>query len=186
MLPLEKDPAAVLHEATASARRSPEIPEAEDVYGWLVGSWELEVKRYWAEDVSAERIRGEVHAAWALEGRAIHDVWIMPRRGDRTPKIDKKLNMYGTTLRAWDASIRAWQIFWSNPAGDHFERQIGRRSGNDIVQLGVRPDGTVTRWRFTEIAADSFHWIGEALAADGQTWNVEGEFLATRIVSHQP
>jgi hypothetical protein len=181
MSTLEKDPASVLHDATASAQRSPEIPEADDVYGWLVGSWELDVKRYWAADVSPECIKGEVHAAWALEGRAIHDVWIMPRRCDRTVKLDKKRNMCGTTLRAWDSSIRAWQIFWSNPAGDHFERQIGRRSGSDIVQLGVRPDGTVTRWRFTEITASSFHWIGEALAADGQVWNVEGEFLATRI-----
>jgi hypothetical protein len=177
---LENDPRAVLWEATASAGRSPEIPESEDVYGWLVGSWELAVKRYWAKDVSAQNILGEVHAAWALEGRAIHDVWIMPRRRDRTATVDKKLNMYGTTLRAWDASIRAWQITWSNPAGDHFERQIGRRSDSDIVQLGVRPDGTVTRWRFTEITADSFHWWGEALAADGQAWIVEGEFLATR------
>jgi hypothetical protein len=88
--------------------------------------------------------------------------------------------MYGTTLRAWDASIRAWQIFWSNPAGDHFEHQIGRCNGSDIVQLGVRADGTTTRWRFTEITAGSFHWRGEALAAGGQSWNVEGEFLATR------
>jgi hypothetical protein len=180
MVTLEKDPAAVLYEATASNQRSPEIPDSEDVYGWLVGSWELEIKRYWSSDVSAERIQGEVHAAWALEGRAVHDVWIMPRRRDRTPHLDKKLNMYGTTLRAWDASIRAWQILWSNPAGDHFERQIGRWSGKDVVQLGVRPDGSVTRWRFTEITADSFHWWGEALAADGRTWNVEGEFLATR------
>ena len=180
MATLDKNPAAVLYEATASAQRSTEIPEADDVYGWLVGSWELAVLRYWAKDVAAQRIQGEVHAAWALEGRAIHDVWIMPRRCDRTPNVDKRQNMYGTTLRAWDASIHAWQIFWSNPAGDHFERQIGRRSGNDIVQLGVRLDGTATRWRFTEIAVDSFHWRGEALAADGQTWNVEGEFLATR------
>ena len=47
-------------------------------------------------------------------------------------------------------------------------------------ELGVRPDGTVTRWRFTEITADSFHWWGESLAADRKTWNVEGEFLAKR------
>jgi hypothetical protein len=43
-----------------------------------------------------------------------------------------------------------------------------------------RLDGTVTRWRFTEITGGSFHWWGEALNADGQTWNLEGEFLATR------
>ena len=31
----------------------PEIPPQEDLYGWLVGSWELDVLHYWAMDVSA-------------------------------------------------------------------------------------------------------------------------------------
>ena len=176
------------HTALGAPTRSSEIPESDDAYGWLVGSWELDVRRYWAVDVSSQQIKGEVHASWILEGRAVQDVWIMPRRIDRrlgatgsaSAPIDKQRNMYGTTLRAWDSTIRAWQIFWSNPAGDHFERQIGRRAGKNVVQLGVRPDGTTTRWRFTEITADSFHWLGEALAADGQTWNLEGEFLAKR------
>ena len=29
--------------------RSPEIPEAADAYGWLVGSWELDCRRYAGE-----------------------------------------------------------------------------------------------------------------------------------------
>jgi hypothetical protein len=169
-----------LHTALASAGRSPEIPESEDAYGWLVGSWELDVRCYWGVDVSARNLRGEVHASWTLEGTAVQDVWIMPRRGERPARADKKLNMYGTTLRAWDSSIQAWRITWSNPAGNHFEQQIGRRSGRDIVQIGARPDGSVTRWRFVEITLETFHWLGESLAPDGQTWNLEGEFLATR------
>jgi len=89
--------------------------------------------------------------------------------------------MYGTTLRVWDPSIQAWRIKWSNPVADHYEEQIGRRSGEDVVQIGTRVDGTPTRWRFTEITADSFHWLGEALDTDGKTWKLEGEFLAKRM-----
>jgi hypothetical protein len=47
--------------------------------------------------------------------------------------------------------------------------------------VGARVDGTPTRWRFTEITPNSFHWLGEALNADGATWKLEGEFRATRI-----
>ncbi|WP_321476061.1 hypothetical protein [uncultured Paludibaculum sp.] len=47
--------------------------------------------------------------------------------------------------------------------------------------MGTRPDGTVTRWRFTEITRDSFHWLDESLQPDGQTWRLEGEFLAKRL-----
>lgn len=161
--------------------RSAEIPESEDVYGWLVGSWELEVLRYKGADVRARRIQGEAHFGWVLEGRAIQDVWIMPRCSVRHADLDKTNNMYGTTLRVWDTAIQAWRINWINPVTWHREQQVGRRIGKDIVQVGARADGTPTRWRFTEITANSFHWIGEALEPDGQTWNLEGEFLARRV-----
>lgn len=166
--------------ALAVSARCPEIPESADAYGWLVGSWDLDVLHYWGIDVSAQGIRAEVHAAWILEGRAVQDVWIMPPRGERLSQLDKRLNMFGTTLRVWDPSIQAWRITWRNPAGDHHEEQIGRRSGDAVVQIGVRPDGTPTRWRFTEITLDSFHWLGESLGADGEHWTLEGEFRARR------
>ena len=164
----------------AADGRSPEIPESADAYGFLVGSWDLDVLRYWAQDVAARGIKAEVHAAWVLEGRALQDLWIMPRRSDRTGHLDKKFNMYGTTLRVWDASLQAWRISWSNPAGDHYEQQIGRKIGSDIIQLGNRPDGTTTRWTFTEITSNSFHWLGESLQPDGKSWTLEGEFRAKR------
>lgn len=165
----------------AAPGRSPEITESADAYGWLVGSWELDVRVYWATDVSAKGLKGEAHFGWALEGRAIQDVWIMPRVAERTSNQDKHMNMYGTTLRVWDASIQAWRITWINPAGDHREEQIGGWSGKDVVQLGVRSDGTPTRWMFTNIMPDSFRWTGEALNPDGTTWTLEGDFRVTRM-----
>ena len=165
----------------AAPDRSPEIPESADVYGWLVGSWELQVLHYRAVDVSGMGMTGEAHFAWVLEGRAIQDVWIMPRRTGRTADAGKVNNMYGTTLRIWDPAIQAWLIRWINPVRCHLEEQTGRRIGREIVQVGARVDGTPTRWRFTDITPDSFHWIGETLNPDGQTWKVESEFLAKRM-----
>lgn len=169
-----------LHAVNASGR-SPDVPEHADAYGWLIGSWELTVHCYWGIDVAARGIKGEAHFGWILEGRAMQDVWIMPPRSQRTAKMDKTMNMYGTTLRVWDPSIEAWRITWFNPAGDHYEEQIGRLIGNDVVQIGTRHDGTPTRWMFTEITPNAFHWLGEALEADGKTWRLEGEFRAARI-----
>lgn len=164
----------------AASGRSPEIPESADIYGWLVGSWELQVLHYKAVDVSSLDLGGEVHFGWVLEGRAVQDVWIMPRRSERTIHTSKTNNMYGTTLRVWDPASQAWLIRWINPVTGHLEQQIGRRIDNDIVQIGARPDGTPTRWRFTEITPNSFHWIGESLNPDGHTWKLEGEFRAKR------
>ena len=164
-----------------SAGRSSEIPKSEDVYGWLVGSWELEVLHYKTVNLSSQNLKGEVHFSWVLEGRAIQDVWIMPRITDRETDLDRTNNMYGTTLRIWDPAISAWRIRWTNPVSGHEERQTGRKIGSEIVQTGARLDGTSTRWRFTEITGDSFRWIGEALESDGKSWKVEGEFRARRL-----
>jgi hypothetical protein len=164
----------------AAEGRSPEIPESADVYGWLIGDWELEVCHYLDLDVKSRSIKGEVHAGWVLQGRAVQDVWFYPRASEPTGSKEKLIT-YGTTLRVWDPKIQGWHIMWSNPVRNHYEKQIGRRIGKDIVQVGARPDGTPTRWMFTEITNDSFHWLGEALKPDGKNWQLEAEFRGRRM-----
>jgi hypothetical protein len=167
--------------ALSAAGRSSEIPGSADCYGWLVGSWALDVRHYWA-DVSARGVTAEVHVGWVLEGRAVQDVWIMPRRPDRRGTVDKALNMYGTTLRVWDAALQAWRVTWINPVAGARADLVGRWHGKDVVQIGARDGGaTPMRWIFSEITNDSFRWTGEALAPDGKSWTLEGEFRATRI-----
>lgn len=165
--------------AMASPGRFPEIPEASDLYGWLIGSWELDVLHY-GVDRRERGIKGEVHFSWVLEGRAVQDVWIMPRRSERTPQLEKTCNMYGTTIRVWDAALQAWRVTWINPVTGWRDELIARRSGEDIVQVGTHADGTPIRWIFSEITPDSFRWTGEVLNADGETWALQGEFRAHR------
>jgi len=169
-----------LRSALVAAERSPEIPESADLYGWLIGSWELDVLHY-VVDVTARGLKGEAHFERVLEGRAVQDVWIMPPRAQRTAVPDKATNMFGTTFRVWDALIQAWRVTWINPVTGTRDELIGGWSGKDVVQVGSHSDGTPIRWIFTEITPDSFHWIGEALERDGKTWRIEGEFRAVRI-----
>jgi hypothetical protein len=163
-----------------AAGLSPDIPQSADVYGWLCGHWDLDVLHYGGIDVTGRGLKAEVHAARALEGRAVQDLWIMPRCDERTPNPDRTLNMYGTTLRSWDAARQAWRISWTNPVSGHYEEQFGHWNGRDILQEGTRADGTKTGWTFTEITENSFHWRGEALYPGKQTWVLEGEFFARR------
>ena len=165
----------------ASSGRAADIPESADIYGWLVGSWELDVRVYWGIDVSGRALKGEAHFGWALEGRAIQDVWIMPRVADRAGWSDKQMNMYGTTLRVWDPSLAG--------VADHVDQSRGRppRAPDRAARRpGHRPDRHPARWNadtwtFSEITANSFHWTGEALNPDGRTWRLEGDFRVTRM-----
>ena len=102
------------------------------------------------------------------------DVWIMPRSDERRAGSDPTMNMYGTTLRQWDAATQSWRIAWTNPVSGHHEEQVGRWNGRDILQEGSRPDGTKTRWTFTEITNDAFRWRGEALYPNGSSMDSRG------------
>src|SRR5215216_1387814 len=144
---VEPDP---MHATLAAPDRSHEIPESADAYGWLIGSWELDVTGY-DDEGNVTHSTGEAHFAWVLEGRAVQDLFINPRRSDRGPDSPKFANWYGTTIRIYDPSIRAWRVNWFNPHDGVRAELIGRRLGKEVVQEGKFPDGTTIRWTFSDI-----------------------------------
>jgi hypothetical protein len=150
-----------------------------NLYGWLIGSWDLDVTRF-LPDGTTRRRPGEWHFGWVLEGRAIQDVWIVPPRGARDGDAAANMLVYGTTLRTYDPRIDAWHIQWTDPVTQTYLSMVGRKEGADIVQLGDDPDGNKIRWSFSEITPASFRWRGETSTDGSATWTLVVEFLATR------
>jgi len=168
-----------MHAMLAASVRSPDIPEAMDLYGFLIGSWELDLVGY-DDDNHVIRTVGEAHFAWVLEGRAVQDVFINPRRSDRDSGLPKFANWFGTTIRIYDPAIQAWRVNWFNPYDGIRAELISRRRGEDIMQEGTFPDGTPIRWTFSDITENSCRWRGERLEPDGKTWRLQVEFRARR------
>jgi hypothetical protein len=172
-----------LVEALHADSPAAELENKLALYGWLVGQWETDIVAHDAGGTT-HRNSGEIHAGWVLEGRAIQDVWMIPRRAERRiglPHAQVTGNWYGTTLRVYDPAIDAWHIIWTDPATQIYRRQIGRASGQNIVQLGQDEYGGLSRWSFTEIAPDSFHWLGEASTDQGASWRLLVEVFARRV-----
>jgi hypothetical protein len=170
--------AQVLHASGPDQDREAKLA----LYAWLVGSWDMEVTTL-MEDGTTHQGRGEIHAGWVLQGRAIQDVWMIPRLEERKPDMTPlpgSGNWYGTTLRIYDPNLDAWRILWNDPATDFFTQQIGRAQGNDIVQDGKDPRGGAARWTFSEIQSDSFHWTAE-YAPDEKNWRREVDIRARRV-----
>ena len=149
---------------------APDRSEKMGLYGWLVGSWEMDAVVH-VDDGTVHKGPGEIHFGWVLEGRAIQDVWILPSV------------FYGTTLRVYDPGIDAWHILWSDPLRQYYTRQIGRAHGNDIVQEGKNDAGDAIRWSFTEITPNSFRWRGERSHDGGASWQLQAEFNARRVAA---
>jgi hypothetical protein len=169
--------AQVLHANGPDVARSNDL----ELYAWLVGRWEIEVTTF-PEDGTTHRGLGEIHAGWVLQGTAIQDVWMIPRLRDRQPGMSPLPgagNWYGTTLRIYDPALEGWRILWNDPATNFFTQQIGRAQGSDIVQTGQDPRGGSSRWVFSEIQPDSFHWTAEH-ASDDRHWRREVDIRARR------
>lgn len=160
---------------------APDRAEALSLYGQFVGDWRAEIVAYTPDGVRREGY-GEIHFGWILQGRAIQDVWIIDRRPG-APAMPVTGNWYGTTIRVYDPTLRAWRIYWIDPATNAYRYQVGRKEGADIVQEGTTEPGALSRWSFTQITPRSFHWKGEVSLDKGASWHLVVEVFARRTPS---
>jgi len=165
-------------ESLISTRPHPSLGSHAETYGRLIGNWRGE---FFAYPLGAEPVRSsaEVHFAWALNGRAVQDVWITPARADR-PSAPMARDMYGTTLRVFDPKSESWRVTWTDPPSGIRCELEGRRQGDDVVQIGISQDGVPIRWTLSQIRPDRFLWQGHILEADGTTWRLQAEFKMQR------
>ena len=166
--------------ALPSPQRAPDIAQADDIFDFLIGSWDIDAVLY-SPDGQQERRKGEVHATWVLEGRAIQDLFIFPRRADRTYPRSLPGDRYATTIRTFDRALGAWRVNFINPADDKTSAElIARRRGDGIEMEGKLRDGTSIRWRYESITRTSFHYTAENLRDAGQSWQLYLELFGHR------
>jgi len=66
-------------DALASDGPAADRADKMKLYGWLIGRWTMDAIVH-LDDGSRHQGAGEIYFGWALEGRAIQDVWILPGR----------------------------------------------------------------------------------------------------------
>lgn len=174
-----RDQAAPDDAALASAlhARVESPPPAELMtFGQFIGSWDL--RWYGTDDGRAVEAVGELHFGWVLGGRAVQDVWIVPGPGEAGHGVPPRA-FHGSTIRFYDAALGAWRSTWVEPVNGRVRKFIGRPDGDDInlVSLDEQP---LLRWRFTEVRAESFTWLGEFSTDEARTWQLEERMVATR------
>ena len=142
----------------------------------FAGSWDTA----WSGRDAEGRVcsaRGEAHFGWVLGGRAVQDLWILPRRGERGEAGAPAF--HGTWIRFFDPSIGAWRGTWMDPVNGDVLRFVVRPAGDEILMLADAEEPRL-RWRFSEIEADSFSFRAESSADGGATWVVDEKMRVTR------
>jgi hypothetical protein len=164
-------------EALHAEGPDPALAEELMLFGQFVGSWDVDIT-YHRPDGSRLDLPGEWHFGWVLEGRAIQDVWMAPRRELRG-KPGYELGDYGATLRFYDPGIGAWRSTWIGPYKGYVIPFIARAVGDEIVLEGSYAEGQTTRWIFSAITPDSFRWRHVDLPA-GSSDEVLRQTMAAR------
>ncbi|WP_125777963.1 hypothetical protein [Antribacter gilvus] len=155
----------------------PSLSDHLDTFGRFVGSWDLEWSRP-GDPAAPAHASGELHFGWVLAGRAVQDVWIVPGPGQPGAGV-RPYAFHGTTIRFYDPDLGAWRSTWVDPVNGRVRKFVGRPVG-DEVHLVSTDEVPFLRWRFTEISADRFVWLGELSADEARTWMLEERMVATR------
>ena len=170
-----------LYDALQASGPHPDLAEQLMLFGQFVGTWDVDVTNI-APDGTRRELKGERHFGWALDGRAILDVWTAPRRSLRQQEEPYE---YGATLRFFDPTIQAWRSTWIGPVRHLVLPFIGRREQDEIILEGSFAPGSRTRWAFSHITASSFHWRNQESSDDGVTWKTVQKMVAHRASSDE-
>ena len=160
-------------EALICKSKSNIIPEAQNLFGTLIGEWDFE----WVDNHGTDKerhIKGEWIFSWILEGTAIQDIFICPSREERINNRQSDAE-YGTTIRIYNPQSEAWDIFYG--CTGEATRLQARKEGEMVVLTEVASQKM--KWVFSEIRENSFHWRNMR-TEDGVTWKVQGELFALR------
>jgi hypothetical protein len=147
------------------------------LFGQFVGDWEADFAVY-GQDGSKQIAKAEWHFGWVLEGRAIQDVFIVPRRSDRA---ESGWTDYGTCLRFYDPAIDGWRVVWVSPSHGEILNFTAREVGDEIVLEGKYLHATPMRWIFSKITANSFHWRRMFSTDGGTIWQLHKEMNVRRV-----
>ncbi len=159
----------------AASGPHPSLGDEARVFDRFVGAWDCDFTFY-NDDGTTRHSLGEVLFGWVLDGRVLQDIWIT------YPKNGAKERGIGTSVRFFDPKSKMWRVIFVSPAYGSITVQ-GGAEGDGIVLRGVDDDGSVLRWSFNDIKADSFVWRGERSRNGGTTWQLEEKHQMRRRAS---
>jgi len=153
------------------------VAEHAGHFARLIGSWKVEIHD--DEGDGAKRVNeGEWHFGWALEGRAIQDVLIVPSRMNRGAMTHAKGNRYLTSLRVFDSLALIWRVFTIDPVSNIYLALTARQEGSRVVQEGADVSGNDFRVSLFDFVSNAFRMREER--ADGEGWKTVTELSAER------
>ncbi len=145
-----------------------------EVFGRFVGTWHVEYADF-SKDGKVLHHSGQLVVGWALDGRAIQDLWIVDPSGKR-----KDRDVY-TDVRYFDPESRTWSAVFIDRENASVARFTGDAAGGSRIVLDTPDFGHKhTRWSFSDIQPDAFVFRDEASSDGGRAWRLQAEYHMKR------
>ena len=165
----------------ADAPYGPHAAELEQ-FGRLTGLWRTSITTHPADGSPPRHAEGEWEFGYALEGRAVIDVWQVPPRDALVDAQRHPGQECGLCVRIWDPRLQLWRFTFHGTATGALVHMFARQVGDEMV-LEQADGRRLERWVFSDMAPRSFSWRSEVSADGGGTWRREQELTAQRRAS---
>jgi hypothetical protein len=170
------DPRQAMVKVLSASGPHPSLGDEARVWDRFVGTWDCAFT-FFPPDGSVKHSLGELEFGWIMDGRAVQDIWIT------YPKEAGKERGIGTSMRFFDNKSKTWRVVFVSPEHDALITVKGGMEGDRIILRGVDDEGSMLRWSFNDLQADSFTWRGETSRDGGKTWKLEEEHHMKRRIS---
>ncbi|MEP6897720.1 MAG: hypothetical protein ABI870_04225 [Rhodanobacter sp.] len=149
------------------------------LFGRLKGCWRTSIV-YFPLQGPERRAEGEWEFDYALEGRAVIDVWQVPPRAQINGIERSKGQECGLCVRIYDPQLKLWRFTFHGPVSGITIDMLAYSIGSDIVQERYHA-GRAERWIFSDISDASFSWRAISSTDGGANWRVDQTVEARRL-----
>jgi hypothetical protein len=151
-------------------------------FGRLAGLWTMHITYYPPDGAPSSRATGTWEFGYALDGRAVIDVWKVPGRDTLAGAPRRADQESGLCVRIWDPRLQLWRFTFHGTAHGHLIHMYAREIGDEIV-MERAGGGDLIRWIFSNIGPESFHWRSQRSTDGGASWRLEQQVWADRAVT---
>lgn len=157
---------------------APALRTEMDLYGRLNGRWRTLITHF-PLDGPERREQGEWTFGYALEGRAVIDVWQVPPRAQLGGVNGVTSHECGLCVRVYDPTLKLWRFTFHGPVSGATINMLAFAVGPDIVQERFF-SARCERWIFSDISHNRFLWRSVHSTDGGMSWRLMQTIEASR------
>ena len=148
------------------------------LFGRFTGTWQTHVSYLRPDGSPARQVTGEWEFSYALDGRAVVDLWRVPAHAIACGDAERE---DGLCVRIWDPRLQLWRFTFHSTATTTVIHMYAHRFGPDIVLERAEAD-RIERWVFYDIKPDTFAWRNE-ISRNRGSWRTVQTVRAQRTIT---